>query len=376
MSFPDVRIDQLVFSELHIPFKTAFRHASAERAETSGVWIEAVDAGGASGFGESCPRPYVTGETTETARDFAARHDGSIRRSIVNMETLRKWVSAHRDEIDRSPAGWCAIELALLDLFGRRYNAPVEALLGLSPLTGSFQYTAVLGDAPLAAFQAMANQYRAVGFRDYKVKVSGEPERDREKVEVFRRWPAGSIRVRADANNLWRTADDAIAALGRLDYPFFAIEEPIGKDRLAELPRIAESLSTRIVLDESIVRTAQLAQLDEPASQWLLNVRVSKMGGLIRSLEVIDAARRQGLGVIVGAQVGETSVLTRAGLTAASAAGSLLAAREGAFGTHLLERDVCRPPLMFGAGGILEVSAYSALAAPGLGLPIPAGFKP
>ena len=29
----------------------------------------------------------------------------------------------------------------------------------------------------------------------------------------------------------------------------------------------------------------------EPASQWLINVRVSKMGGLIRSLQVIEAAR-------------------------------------------------------------------------------------
>jgi hypothetical protein len=32
-------------------------------------------------------------------------------------------------------------------------------------------------------------------------------------------------------------------------------------------------------------------------------------------------------------------------------------AQEGAFGTFLLERDICDPPLMFGAGGILEASS-------------------
>jgi len=42
-------IRELRFKELRIPFKAAFRHASAERAVTSSVWIEAVSATGAIG---------------------------------------------------------------------------------------------------------------------------------------------------------------------------------------------------------------------------------------------------------------------------------------------------------------------------------------
>jgi L-alanine-DL-glutamate epimerase-like enolase superfamily enzyme len=105
-----------------------------------------------------------------------------------------------------------------------------------------------------------------------------------------------------------------------------------------------------------------------PASQWLINIRVSKMGGLMRSLDVVDAARAAGIGIIVGAQVGETSVLTRTALTVARAAAGSLMAQEGGFGTLLLERDVCDPPLMFGAGGVLEVSTHAALSRYGLGL--------
>jgi hypothetical protein len=83
---------------------------------------------------------------------------------------------------------------------------------------------------------------------------------------------------------------------------------------------------------------------------------------------VLEAARARGIGVIVGAQVGETSLLTRAALTVAYAAGDTLVAQEGAFGTLLLERDVCDPPLMFGAGGVLNASAYPMLEKPGLGV--------
>jgi L-alanine-DL-glutamate epimerase-like enolase superfamily enzyme len=126
------------------------------------------------------------------------------------------------------------------------------------------------------------------------------------------------------------------------------------------------------VLDESVLRIGQLEALRAKPDYWIVTVRVSKMGGLHRSLAIIESARQSSIGVIVGAQVGETSLLTRAALTVARAAGDALIAQEGAFGTRLLTRDVCDPPLMFGDGGVLDVAAYPSLSAPGFGpfLPI------
>jgi L-alanine-DL-glutamate epimerase-like enolase superfamily enzyme len=369
MSSVEVNIDRFEFRELRIPFKVAFRHAAAERTESESVWVDAVGIDGTIGHGESCPRPYVTGETVATARAFTNLHQADVRSHVTTIESLDVWIAAHQPEIDANPAAWCAMELAVLDLLGQRHGTPVETLLSVPSLSGhAFQYTAILGDAPASTFHAMAEQYWKMGFRDFKVKLSRSPERDREKMAIFRQWPEETIRVRADANNLWNSSEEAVAGLCRLDCRFFAVEEPIGKDRHAELPRIASALGCPIVLDESFARRGQLSLLAEPHSQWLINLRVSKMGGLIRSVQVIEAARACQVGVIVGAQVGETSLLTRAALTVARAAGDLLVAHEGAFGTFLLERDVCDPPLMFGAGGILDGSRHPMLTAPGLGL--------
>jgi L-Ala-D/L-Glu epimerase len=83
---------------------------------------------------------------------------------------------------------------------------------------------------------------------------------------------------------------------------------------------------------------------------------------------VSAAASRAGLGIIVGAQVGETSLLTRAALTVAMAAGKALVAQEGAFGTRLLAHDICNPPLMFGAGGVLDTADFPALRGAGFGI--------
>ena len=121
---------------------------------------------------------------------------------------------------------------------------------------------------------------------------------------------------------------------------------------------------------ESFTRAQDLRDIRDTPDFWILNLRVSKLGGLIRSLDFLTQARSLGLQLIIGAHVGETSVLSRAGLTLASAAGDAMVTMEGAFGIHLLEYDVCDPPLMFGKDGILRPDEWHLSTAKGNGLEI------
>ncbi len=358
----------LFYRPLHIPFVVGFKHASAERRETSTVWVEARHPQGAAGFGEGCPRPYVTGETVKSAMAFLDRHAVEASRTIVDVATLRGWLADHRAAIDANPAACCALELALLDALARAGSRSVDAMLGLPALAPAYRYTAVLGDADGRAFSAMAHAYAAQGFRDFKVKVSGDPQRDAAKLQILAALDPPPSSVRVDANNLWTSPVEAIAALQAIGGSLAGIEEPIGAGQWPALSRIAQETGTPIILDESVTRAADLDSLPDPASDWIVNVRVSKMGGLLRSLDAVAAARRRGIRIIVGAQVGETSLLTRAALTVATAAGDLLAGQEGAFGTHLLTEDVCDPPLMFGRGGILTWAEHPGSRLPGLGI--------
>lgn len=360
-----IRLGDVTVRTFAIPFTVRFRHASAERAETSSLWVEATSDAGVVGYGESCPRPYVTGETLDSAVAFVHRHRAGVSNEVTGPEALRAYAAAHDADIDANPAAWCAIELAVLDLVAKSRCEPIEATLGQPALAGEFYYSAVLGDAEPEAFARQAARYLDMGFRDFKVKLSGDLRRDRAKLGVL--WNAG-VRVRLDANNLWREADDAIVFLTALDGPIAAVEEPLPPCAVDGLARVANACRTPIVLDESVSRMGQLAGLPGEAARWIVNVRVSKMGGLARSLEFVAAAQAAGLRVVVGAQVGETSLLTRAALMVAQAARPVLVAQEGAFGTWLLTRDVCDPPLMFGAGGVLRVADYPALLKPGLGI--------
>lgn len=350
-------------------FRTVFRHASARRARTENVIISATATSGETGYGEACPRAYVTGETRETVLRFFGRHRASLEHDVTDFDSLLRWRDAHAAEIDANPAAYAGVELAMLDAIGRQHGQPIEAVLGLPPLDGAFRYSAVLGDNPWLVYRLQLMRYRRSGFCDFKLKLSGNRTRDRAKLAPFRR-SVGRFRVRADANNLWPDAQSCVDDLGPLDFPWFAIEEPVTAHRLDESSRVASALRTRIVLDESFLGIGQLDQLGRDSGLWILNCRVSKLGGLTRGLDIIREARRLGLGIIVGAHVGETSILTRAGLVLAAAAGDALVAQEGAFGTHLLSADLVEQPLMFGHGGVLRVEDVLTPSASGLGLDV------
>jgi L-alanine-DL-glutamate epimerase-like enolase superfamily enzyme len=299
-----------------------------------------------------------------SAADFVLRVAGNVGREVRNLDSLRDWVATHGAELDRNPAAWCAIELALLDLFARRAGCPVERLLGLPALAGSFRYSAIVGIEPPDVFARVVGRYRSAGFRDFKLKLSGDVPADRDRLHLLQRIPG--TRVRVDANNLWSDARTAIAHLKVLDGAWAGIEEPLSPRDWDGLGIVSKALGTRIILDESCARIQDLGCLGNRPGRWIVNVRVSKMGGVLRALEFAARASAAGIALIVGAHVGETSLLTRAALTVATAARSRLLAQEGAFGNHLLEQDPCTPALTFGRGGELPASAVPGL--PGWGL--------
>ena len=344
-----------------------FKHSSAERNRTQSIWVETRN-GSYIGRGESCPREYVTNETIASAKKFFLTHLRSLS-EIKELEDLNRWSQNHKATIDQNQASWCAIELSCLEWLANREGIPVEEILSLPRLKGAFQYSAVVGDSDANTFRKIIKNYRDKGFSDFKLKLSGNFDLDRDKIRSLHALNINGLRIRVDANNLWTNVDIAAKHLENLSVPFLGVEEPLGVNNIADLRKLSVITNTPIILDESLLRADQISSLARDPEHWVVNIRVSKMGGLLRSLETAKRACEAGIPIIVGAQVGETSLLTRAALVVARAAGKNLLAQEGAFGTLLLETDVTNPPLMFGQDGVLDLAAYNIADAPGWGIP-------
>ena len=119
-----------------------------------------------------------------------------------------------------------------------------------------------------------------------------------------------------------------------------------------------------VIADESLITMRDAENLVRDQACDVFNVRVSKCGGLLRSLAIAEFGLSAGLGIQVGAQVGETSLLSAVGRHLALHLADVESA-EGSFGTHLLSEDITAEPVMFGDAG-----RGGLVLGPGLGVPV------
>ena len=352
------RIDSVTIYQLRIPFHQAFRHALQSREESDAVIVKVTGNDGLSGFGESLPRSYVTGETAES---MIARIRDELAPKIFSQLFAPGWetfeylqasapewtqTGARQSSVIAWNASFCAVELALLDRSLRADHCALADLL--PPARYEVVYSGVISaDAPRDA-AALAKRMARLGMRRIKVKVGTSD--DAARLQAVRQAVGDDVELRADANAAWQP-DEAIEQLGRLaPFKLQAIEQPVGAGDLAGMKRVHDEGGVPVMADESLVTLDQARRLIELGACDYFNVRLSKCGGLSGSLAVAKLAQAAGVKIQVGAQVGETGILSAAGRTFAAHLPALAFA-EGSFGTWLLAEDVTFENVAFGFGG-------------------------
>lgn len=355
-----------------LPFRRPFAHAAAVRTTSESLMLKCVTTSGQTGFGECLPRHYVSGETRDGVFDLLA---GTILPCLKEMKFasfaevlafLRTcdgkappdWVSPHI----RQTAAWAAVDLALLDAFGRAFQAPVELVPGAG-LPTDFHYSVVFSATPGFTFMKNAIASRLYGFRQAKLKL--DEESSEQVVAMARRLLGPGCDIRADANMAW-DVETSLQVMPRLArYGVRSFEQPIAADDVAGLARLVRETGLGVMADESLNDAESLETLIAAKACTAVNVRISKCGGLLASYNRCRRALEAGLTVQVGCQVGESSLLSVAQLILIAAVGQVTYG-EGCFGRHLLRYDPAVPLLQFGYGG----SPPERPSGPGLGVSV------
>jgi muconate cycloisomerase len=349
---------------LRIPFAESFRHSASERRWSDSVIVRVRDEAGTEGFGEGAPRPYVTGETVETmleqlASELWPRVAERELREAIDLDEIAAFVPETRLAGAIAPnASRAALELAVLDCALRREKRPIASLLPTR--RRRVTYGGVITAGPIARVVQQARRTRAIDLHDVKLKVGFED--DAARVTAARATLGPDVSLRLDANGAW-SFDRAVEILNAVAHlRIAAIEQPMPRGPVEELSRLRRATPVPIMVDESLVTEGDAGALIAARAADFFNVRVSKCGGLERSLKIASAAFTAGLGVQIGSQVGETAVLAAAGRHLAAALPEV-AFVEGSFGTLLLAEDVSAESVRFGHRGEAPV-----LTGPGLGI--------
>jgi muconate cycloisomerase len=347
------RLVRIELTKVDLPFRHPFRHAAAARSTSESLFLKCVTEDGAVGFGECLPRRYVTGETRDGA--FALL-ECSILPRLVGMEfdTMEE-VRRFLEECDgkapwldsRTPqsAAWCAVDLALLDVFGRALGEPVRLV---NAHWDRFRYSGVVSAETRSKLLISLIKLKLYGIDQVKLKVDDKDVLPCARLARLVMGRKGVVRV--DANMAWDVSGslEKLRALRRVGIA--CVEQPLDADDLEGAARLVRETDMEIIADESFSDCASLERLIEGRACTGVNVRISKCGGLIAAARRCDEAFRAGLTAQIGCQVGESSLLSAAQLILIPVA-RRAQYFEGCYGRHLLRVDPVRPCLQLGYAG-------------------------
>jgi len=356
---------------LSIPLRRKVAHAAAVRAVAEPVVVAVELRDGTAGFGETLPRPYVTGETVESVvadiQDtlipaLLEFHPPTFADALEAIESL-PWRTTNGRLI---PAARAAVELALLDAVMRAFGRDMDSVVQWMGLPGfgspgslaTIRFSGVLAsDDPRKTMRQLRMMYWG-GLRHFKLKVgmAGDLALVRRVADYLRRPIArGRATLRVDANGAWSSDEAAEWSRAAASLPIAAIEQPLARgneERLCEIesPRGPKPAARPIIHDESLVTIEDGRRLIGLGVAGGFNIRLSKCGGMLPSLRLAALARREGVAIQLGCMVGETSILSAAGLRFLEMCPGVEWA-EGCFGSWLLADDVVGRGLRFGYGG-------------------------
>lgn len=375
-----MRIAELAAYLVHVPLKREIKHASATRRESANLLVRCRLRDGTEGWGEGVPRSYVTGETAEGALEQLAatplgqQLDGDCvnwNDVIALCESFRPASSEEDVRGCHGNALRCAVELSLLDAFGRLFNQPVRALAReYAPAASIFaerdsvQYSAaIMAESPRSERRG-AIKMRLYGFTQCKVKVGAEGADDATRLRRIRRWIGRRVDLRLDANEAWHASEVADRLAPLIPCGITCIEQPVAHEEVAALAELRPSLGVPVMLDESLTGVFDAQEAIRRGTCDLFNIRLSKCGGFLNSLRLAAMAASAGLGYQLGCHPGETGILSAAGRHwACSVSG--IRYLEGSYDRHVLAELLTNEDITFGYGG-----RAPAIDKPGLGVTV------
>jgi len=353
------KIEKIEVLEVKLPFKRSFKHALCDRYVSDSIFVKVYLKNGLVGYGESLPREYVSDENASsvftTLQNFVPKKligtvFSDFSKSAEHINFLLKPLQS---------AARCCIEIALLDVLGRYFGKSLSVITG-KPIKKTIYSSGVISAGTIPATVKNAFLFKLFGFKSIKVKVG--MNNDLKRLQLIRSILGNKIDLRIDANCSWE-ADEAISNINRMrKFGIKAVEQPLKPDDIDGLKKITENVPEAIVVDESLKTVQDAGKLAKTKACDMFNVRLSKCGGILNALKIIDIAQRNSIRYQLGCQVGETGVLSAAGRHLACGVHNV-EYYEGSYGKLLLKEDVTRENMTIGLGGKAD-----CISGPGLGV--------
>ncbi len=354
-----MKITDIRFGMIRVPLKTPFKTALRTVDTVEDIVVSVHTDTGHVGYGEAAATAVITGDTHGSIIEAIRRY---IAPRLVGQEIadLNRITQLIQSALEKNTSAKAAVEIAVYDLWGQLYGAPLYQMLGggdpviTTDITISVDYIDKMVSDSLSAVDR--------GFESLKIKVGKDIGVDIERVKAIYAAVEGRALLRLDANQGW-TAKQAVYAIQQLEdagVRLELVEQPVKAQDLDGMKYVTERVHTPIMADESIFGPTEVIDLIRMRAADIINIKLMKTGGISNAIHIADIASMYQVECMIGCMI-ETSISVAAAVHVAVAK------------SHVIRKvDLDGPSLCafnpVDGGVIFNESEISVTDAPGLGI--------
>ena len=301
-----MKISDIRFGMLRVPLKTPFKTALRTVEQVEDVVVMVDTDSGHTGYGSAPATAVITGDTHGSIVD-AIRHYIAPRLVGQDIANLNRITHLVQGAMEKNSSAKAAVEIAVHDLWGQLYGAPLYQLLGggdpviTTDITISVDYIDKMVADSIAAVER--------GFESLKIKVGKDIGVDIERTKAIHAAVEGRALLRLDANQGW-TAKQAVYALQTLEdagVKLELVEQPVKAHDLEGLRYVTERVHTPVMADESVFGPMEVIELIRMRAADIVNIKLMKTGGISNAVRIADICGMHGIDCMIGCML-ESSI--------------------------------------------------------------------
>jgi L-alanine-DL-glutamate epimerase-like enolase superfamily enzyme len=312
-----LKITKIEVKLVRMPMRTfTDAYASYSTGQFALITIETDE--GITGYGES-PSTVTVGFYGETLDTVAT----SIRKSLApaligeDPENVGELVSAMNLAQGYSFIAKTGLNLALYDLVGKAFKIPASTLLG-GTRRSRIRAASEIGITSAKEMVKEAQRLVNLGFEVIKLKAGKDMEEEMKGLKGIRAALGSNVELRVDPNAGWSRRDALSAAEIMTKYEVSYLEQPLPRWDLEGLAMVRKQTGMQIMVDESVWDPHDVVRVAKAEAADIINIKITKTGGLTTALEVYNTAKAFGISCVIGTEL-ESCVALGAKLQIASA---------------------------------------------------------
>lgn len=294
-----MKIVDIKVGKISVPLKTPFKTALRTVNSVEDVVVQVITDEGLVGYGEAPPTGVITGDT---AGAIVSAINDHIKKALIGLdvENIEEIMKTLDNCIVKNASAKAAVDIAIYDLYGKIYNAPLYKLLGGYRNKIETDITISVNDPEEMAKDSI--EAVKCGYNVLKIKVGKDSHKDFERMKAIRDAVGHEVKLRIDANQGWKPKE-AVYLLDNMQnkgLDIELVEQPVIAKDIEGLKYVTEHSAIPVLADESVFSPEDALKIIQTRAADYVNIKLMKTGGIHNALKICSMAEIYGVECMIG----------------------------------------------------------------------------